>query len=299
MAESTPADGRVCSKCGERKPLEEFQVRRDGAGDGRRRDCRACCAARVRAWQAADAARRGVIPRVRAPKGCRTCEKCAEVRPLDEFKYDNGRRRNHCAQCAPAVERKKFLALPHGLKWCTKCSECKPLDAFPRSNRGRHGSWCKACVARHNREQYKRPEIRADRRARWDSWHAENPNWAARWRAANLERARENVRRHQARRRARLRGLPAEAYTLEQLLERDGTLCVLCDDELDLEAAYPDPLSVTVEHLECISWPDSAGDVPSNVALSHFRCNCERSDRPHPAAARKRAELLAAEQQPA
>ena len=116
-----------------------------------------------------------------------------------------------------------------------------------------------------------------------------------RWRRENPERDLEIRRRIQSRRRARMRGLPVEPYTMDQLLERDGTLCVLCDGELDLSAAHPDLLAPTVEHLECISWDNSAGDVPANCAVAHFTCNSSRNNRPHPAAARKRSELLAAE----
>lgn len=83
---------------------------------------------------------------------------------------------------------------------------------------------------------------------------------------------------------------------MADIIARDGNLCVLCGDPFDLDAPWPAPLSPTVEHLECISWPDSAGDVLTNVGASHFTCNCRRSDNPHPAAARKRAELLAAQQ---
>ncbi len=106
----------------------------------------------------------------------------------------------------------------------------------------------------------------------------------------------ENRRRAASRRRARVRGLPVDLYTLEDLLERDGTKCVLCGEELDLTTAYPEPLAPTVEHLECIVWPGSPGDVLSNVAVSHWDCNNKRRTRPHPAAARKRAELLTAEE---
>jgi len=113
------------------------------------------------------------------------------------------------------------------------------------------------------------------------------------WYAANTDLARAASTINARRRRARLRDLPVEPYTLADILERDGTVCVLCGEELDLNTAWPDPLSPTVEHLECIAWPDSAGDVLSNVALSHYTCNCRRSKNPHPAAARKRAELLA------
>lgn len=102
-------------------------------------------------------------------------------------------------------------------------------------------------------------------------------------------------RRSAAFRRRRLRelALPQEPYTVADLTARDGTDCVLCGEDLDFAAKFPEPAAVTVEHLECISWPSSAGDVPSNVALSHWACNNTRKARPHPRAAAKRAALLA------
>lgn len=116
------------------------------------------------------------------------------------------------------------------------------------------------------------------------------------WREANAEKVRVMSAEAGRRRRARLRELPAERYTMADIIDRDGDLCVLCGEPLDLGAPWPSPLSPTVEHLECISWPDSAGDVLTNVAASHYTCNCRRHDNPHPAAACKRAELLAAQE---
>lgn len=106
-----------------------------------------------------------------------------------------------------------------------------------------------------------------------------------------------NLRRTQARinsqrRRARKLALPVEKYTIVDILMRDGDDCVLCGEPLDLDTAFPDPRSLTVEHLECISWPRSAGDVLANVAAAHYLCNVRRCNRPHPAAARKRVELI-------
>ena len=103
----------------------------------------------------------------------------------------------------------------------------------------------------------------------------------------------EKLRAQSRRRRARKLSLPSEPYTLADILARDGTACVLCGEELDLNARFPERRTATVEHLECLSWPDSAGDVLSNVAASHLGCNNRRCNKPHPAAARKRAELLA------
>lgn len=116
---------------------------------------------------------------------------------------------------------------------------------------------------------------------------------AKKWREANPDRVRINGQATSRRRRARLRHLPAEPYTLQEIVARDGLDCVLCGEELELSVDYLHPRSVTVEHLECVSWPDSAGDVLSNVAAAHRKCNRDRGNHPHPAAARKRAELAA------
>jgi hypothetical protein len=95
-------------------------------------------------------------------------------------------------------------------------------------------------------------------------------------------------------RRARKRQLPTEPYKLADILARDGVDCVLCGKVLNLAVKSPHPMSATIEHLECLSWPDSAGDVLNNVGASHRHCNLRRNINPHPAAALKRAELLAA-----
>ena len=301
MSESTPApvEGKTCSKCGEFKALEEFQLRRDGRVPRRRNDCKKCCTARVNAWKQTnpERCRQPITSRRQAARGYRTCSKCSKVKPRSEFEWDNGRIRSFCRSCpeSTASPRDRFPTPPPGYKWCTKCAECKPLEEFPRRSGGQYGSWCNECVARHNRTQYERPEVRADRLARRRQWGLENPTWDADWRRQNPEKARSNGRAAAARRRARQLSLPVEPYTVTELLERDGTDCVLCGEPLDLSAEYPHPLAATIEHLECISWPGSAGDVPSNCAVAHFRCNSKRSDRPHAAAARKRAQLLAAE----
>jgi hypothetical protein len=101
----------------------------------------------------------------------------------------------------------------------------------------------------------------------------------------------EGLRAASRRRRARKLQLPSEPYTLADIIARDGIECVLCGEELDLAAVFPDRRTATIEHLECLSWPDSSGDVLANVAASHLSCNNRRCNKPHPAAARKRAEL--------
>jgi hypothetical protein len=233
----------------------------------------------------------------------KACSKCKQVKPLIEFsrRSDTGRYKSHCKPCIAdssreryrdPVERAKHKALRD--RW--RAENPTYHAEYYQRNRER---MIAAAIEYEKRNPRKRrrnydPERRREQeRARYA---ADRERYAAvkqAWRDNNAELVAETRRRAMSRRRARLRGLPAERYTLNQLIERDGTLCVLCGEELDLDAVYPDLLAPTVEHLECIVWADSPGDVLSNVAAAHWGCNNRRRTSPHPAAARKRVELLA------
>jgi hypothetical protein len=224
-------------------------------------------------------------------QGPKTCHECGEDKPRDKFPA-KGR---VCRACLSAKQSRRHAANREQSK--------AAMRGYYARNREQIRADQKANYYR-NREQhlaaqrdYRQRNVEAHRQRAAD-WRAANPDRhvanVLAWQASNPERVAEIKRRALSRRRARIRGLPTEKYTLDELLARDGTACVLCGEELDLTAVSPDPLSLTVEHLECISWQDSAGDVRSNVAVSHRRCNVRRNVSPHPAAARKRAELLAA-----
>lgn len=248
---------------------------------------------------------------------CKSCTREANQRAYRQRSDRQGRPR--VPDAIPVVDGQKRCA--------GECGAVKPLSEFSRRGNG-HRRICKTCMAPAYRVQYQRsPKARRAAEARiakvgWkcpcgehdshrEHVYALNANWrrtdperhreinrlgAARRRAVNPEPIREAGRRAASQRRARQRGLPSECYTWAQLLERDGKNCVLCGRILNLAVAHPHPMSPTTEHLECLSWPNSPGNVLTNVALSHFTCNTQRRDRPHPAAARKRAELLAVEQ---
>lgn len=262
MAQSTPAPiaEKMCRTCLTSKPVGEFSPRRDGYGGGYASACRPCASAAKRDRYWADPGRRGA------------------------------KRKEHWSAEEPP-------AAPDGQKWCARCSECRPLEEFARRRERASGraSWCKPCMRAYNRERYRSvPGFREAENARSRRFRAENPEYFVEWIDENRDLMRELWRGVSGRRRARKRGLPTENYTLAQLIERDGAFCVLCSRRLNMSVRRPHPLSATVEHLECLSWPESAGDVLANVAPSHLVCNIRRKDRPHPAAAAKRAELLAA-----
>lgn len=212
------------------------------------------------------------------PGGHKMCRTCLVYKPFSEFSRKGNGYRSACKLCRTGESR----------RW----REANPTYFVEYHVRNREK---KCAVAREHRRL--NPEDPARSLERHRAWRKANADRVATvncaWRTANADLVRESGLRCQNRRRARLLGLPVEPYTVDELLERDGTCCVLCGEKLDLEAGRWQLKSVTIEHLECISWPDSAGDVPTNVALSHWSCNMRRGTGPHPAAAQKRRELLA------
>lgn len=289
MVEPTPVhvDCKTCRTCGQVKSLREFSRR---ARNGYRRDCKSCVSAARTGGPAL------AIPA--AQTADKTCIKCGETKPASEYGSRGDRVRNDCKSCVAAVSRARYQASPETrakhktLRDRWRDENPAYMVGYYQQNRDR----MIADAIEYERRNPRDPEqVRQRARERYAADPEKHRAKNKVWRENNLERAREAGRRTQSRRRAQLRGLPFEVYTLDQILERDGSLCVLCGEELDLTAEHPDLLAATVEHLECISWPNSAGDVLSNVASAHFTCNSSRNNRPHPAAARKRAELLAAE----
>lgn len=299
-------DGRkTCGgTCGELLPLSAFGS--NGRG-GAASSCKACKAAGERR-------RRGRLVAQHSAKAAaagshvKRCADGGELRPVADFyaapdtldgyrssckEHELARRRSRYRdperrrEVLAAAARRRALNPEYGRLYRERVRSDPALLARQRAT----------AAARYRRLT---PEQMERRRAAGAAWRRANPEkvaaWQRAWREANPDMWREKARRAAARRRARLRNLPVEPYTLEGLLARDGRLCVLCGGELDLRARRPHPKSVTIEHLECISWPASAGDVPSNVALAHYYCNQKRSDQPHAAAAAKRDELLAVEQ---
>ena len=74
----------------------------------------------------------------------------------------------------------------------------------------------------------------------------------------------------------RRRALLANAATGEPVLiseiaERDGWECQLCGDPVSPDAAWPDPMCKSIDHIQPISL--GGAHDPSNAQLAHLRCN--------------------------
>ena len=68
-----------------------------------------------------------------------------------------------------------------------------------------------------------------------------------------------------------------EIYTTEMIIERWGTICYLCDEEIDLEAPRTNPEGLHLDHVIPIS--KKGCDIIDNVKPTHARCNLAKSDK--------------------
>lgn len=81
------------------------------------------------------------------------------------------------------------------------------------------------------------------------------------------------------RRKARRRGVATESYTLLEIAERDGFLCGICGESVDmsLEGHFSDDWAPTRDHIIPVSRGGS--DLKNNVQLAHRKCNWLKGDK--------------------
>lgn len=97
------------------------------------------------------------------------------------------------------------------------------------------------------------------------------------WKERNPERDSDIRRNVYHRRRARKKGgVLGEQVIRSDIAKRDGWTCHLCDEAIPQAAAWPDPLSLSIDHVI----PLSKGGLhdPSNVKAAHLRCNVKKGD---------------------
>lgn len=192
-----------------------------------------------------------------------------------------------------------------GKKICSQCGVDKPVGEFGR----KHDSWCRGCYAQRQRErraadppQYGTPveatcrvcgvsfvgnlknntfcseECRAEGKKRFDSeWAQRHPDRA---RAAKRRYRQSHPEVHadkEARRRARKRVGIVEDVKREVVFERDGEICQLCGEPIDLDLSHPDPRSASIDHV--IPLAHGGAHTYENCQAAHLICNILKSDR--------------------
>lgn len=78
-------------------------------------------------------------------------------------------------------------------------------------------------------------------------------------------------------RRARLRGNDSERFDPVEVYERDGWICGLCGEPVNPGLQWPDPLSVSLDHVVPVSL--GGPHTRANTRCSHLGCNSRRGNR--------------------
>jgi hypothetical protein len=91
---------------------------------------------------------------------------------------------------------------------------------------------------------------------------------------AQRRRQTHNAAHH--RRRARQRGVVSHNINPLDIFNRDGWKCGICGKPVDPAVAYPDPMSVSLDHVVPIA--KGGPHVASNLQCSHMGCNSSKSD---------------------
>lgn len=176
--------------------------------------------------------------------------------------------------CNKHLQRRK-RGLP--LEVVRRCDVC--TDIFSPEHLG--AKYCsKRCLGAATRDSASTSctvgECRRPHRARgmclmhWRRWARETgrerpPEWD--------ERRRANWKKRYALSRGASR---AERFEYSEIFERDGWVCGICGDPVDRRLEWPDPMSVSLDHV----FPVSKGGEHSreNAQCAHLRCNVRKSN---------------------
>lgn len=152
----------------------------------------------------------------------------------------------------------------------TRVAECKRCAGVIPADRGRNSRYCSAeCQRLRNAETKVCADCGADFVARADSIFCEPcrreffPKGAHVRYSTNAQR----VIRHG--------GEVERGISVRRIARRDGWSCGVCGSRIDESLVYPDPRSVSIDHVK----PISAGgdDVMANVQIAHLECNLDKA----------------------
>lgn len=109
----------------------------------------------------------------------RSCRKCGETKPLDQFdiRADTGRAASMCKDCRRTYQRERWVPTSTRSKrrvglselyLCTRCGQLKPAADFPRRARmsDRLHSWCRSCWSVYHAQRHQRNHDREMQRIR-------------------------------------------------------------------------------------------------------------------------------------
>lgn len=198
----------------------------------------------------------------------KSCRKCGEDKPLEDFMKDSRRkdgRGSYCKSCGAANTRKSRAKNPEAARVYYLANR-NEIAVKARKYRSQPEVKAKRAKAQATYNAKNKESVRAWKAA----WRERNRDYHGQWESQNRNRVRAHKRKSEAKRRAKKRSLPAEDVCPQEIFVRDKGVCGLCGTPVDPSDWHLDhivPLALNGPH------------TSDNVQVTHPSCNLSKGSR--------------------
>jgi hypothetical protein len=199
---------------------------------------------------------------------------CGEVKAITEFLNKTDSTDGHdniCKACHSTRSATYYSRNSERIKQNVRTYQSENKDKITKRRAAHYQANREDILARQAAAYAADPKLRKGKQDRARKWAQDNP-----------EQARTNVTKGGATRRARIKGLPAEAIEAIdrlEIFERDGWQCqaVNCKAstrDIDKQLKFPHPWSASLDHVVALA--AGGAHLKTNVQCAHLRCNQQK-----------------------